>query len=258
MTLKIRKAADIKMEHLSWLFYGAAGSGKTTLAATFPSPIAMINMVTANEAVTVHGHPGVDVLDVESPADMNDALAYVINNTGKFKTVLVDNMTAFIEMIIRSKKGRMSLEEWMPIGLDVMNMIDRLRKLPAEIVYTAALGGVKDEVSSGLKHGGPVMFNWLEQRFPSKMDAIVYLESSSDARGIPTFRAYLSGFGPMIGRVRGSLPGGMIESPSYAKLIEKLSEPLFQGSGAPSQALVAANSDTAAILAAAGATTEKR
>ncbi len=233
MAIKVSKATDIKTGSMSWMIYGGPGSGKTTFAATFPQPILMLNMVPAKEKMTVRGHPGLDVVDVDSPQDLNDALDYVLRNAANYKTILVDNLTTMLEILTRVKP-RMNLEDWMPIGNQIMAMVDRLARLSCEVVYTAGLAAVPDEIGTG-KHGGPALFRWLEQRLPHKMDALVFMESQADIRGVVSFRAHFSGSGAMKGRVRGVVPIGIMENPTYKKVAALLTDTLFKGKDTPAE-----------------------
>lgn len=215
-SFKVYSATEIKMQHMSWLVYGRSGSGKTTLLATFPGRLYVVNFVQERGALTLRGHPNCDVADVETPEDMNDALTYFIANHTKYSTFAVDSITTFVDVLYQSVASRRKVDwktDWTMWKNQVFGMVERIRKLPVECVYTATLSAIEDEVEPG-KRGGPAMFKSLERDFPARMEAVVYLESEATERGRPAFRAYLSGKTMMLGRVRGTMPQGVIEPPS--------------------------------------------
>lgn len=250
MTIKVYPATAIELKNSSWLIYGRSGSGKTTLLGTFPPRILVVNFVCEGGARTLRGHPGCDVIDVEVLADMNEAFEYIIKNYAKYRTVAIDSLTSLVDIMYRHTRAKRMVErvDWLEWRSKVYEMAERLRKIPVEVVFTATQSANIDE-ATGSKFGGPNLFGSLEAGLPAKMDISVLMECETDGRGIPKYTAHLSGKGAMIGRVRGTLPVGSIESPTYAEIMDRIKEPLFKGS-AP-QAIPQPPSEPVAAQAAA-------
>lgn len=232
MAIKVYKATDIKFGHLSWLLYGFTGAGKTTLIGTFPGPIAHINFTQEKGAFTLRGHPGVTVIDVTSPADVPEAVNYVVANYTQFKTVALDSVSTWCEILYRDQasRGKVEWNHWKNWKSLVFSVVERLRSLPLEVVIAAGLSSKEDDARESTR-GTPAVFNSLKDELPSRVEVFVYLESETDPRGYAKFRAYPSGKGAMGGRTRGTLPSGPIDSPSYAKLVAAISKPLFSAAG---------------------------
>jgi hypothetical protein len=230
MTIKMYPASAIELKNSSWLLYGRSGSGKTTLIGTFPPRILVVNFVCEGGVRTLRGHPGVDVVDVETLTDMNEAFDYLIKNYAKYRTIAIDSLTSLVDIMYRHTRAKRPVErmDWLEWRSKVYEMAERLRKLPVETVFTATQAANTDE-ATGSKFGGPNLFGSLEAGLPAKMDLSVLMECETDARGIPKYTAHLSGKGTMIGRVRGTLPVGSIESPTYAAIMDKIKVPLFKG-----------------------------
>jgi len=230
MAVKVYKATEIKFEHLTWLIYGDSGAGKTTLLGTFPGPIAVINFTQEKGADTLRGHPLVTVYDVTEPKDVPDAVNMIVANYKEFKTVAIDGVSTWCEILYRDQAGRGKVEwnHWKNWKSLVFSVIERLRSLPVEVVITAQKAASEDEVTAATK-GGPAVFGSLKGELPSRVQAYIYLECETDVRGFVKYRAYPSGKGALGGRVRGTLPSGPIDAPTYRKLFEAFSKPLFSG-----------------------------
>jgi phage nucleotide-binding protein len=235
MTLKIYDAKDILLKHLSWLLFGRSGAGKTTLAATFPGPILLVTFTVERGEMTLRGHPGVKVLEVGTPTDMNEALQYIMREHAKYRTIVIDSLTSFVDVLYRTTKVKREVnwDDWRAWKGQVFAMVEALRALPCEIVYTAILTAVQSEMSATETFGGPAMFKSLEQELPARMEAVIYLEAETSAQGVPIYKAYLWGKGKTIGRVRGTRPSQPLVGPTYQRIMEAISKPLFAGKAEP-------------------------
>lgn len=244
MTVRSFQATEIEMKHLSWLLFGPSGSGKTVLIGTFPTPIAVIDPSNERGSTTLRGHPDARVWQPTTPAEVDESLAEIIR--GKYRTIAFDGLTMFLEMLYNAKmekKKTVEQSDWFKWGGEILRMIEKLRNVPAEKVYTAGVTTLKDGTV------GPALFNWLTSRLPHKMEAVIYMDCITDVWGTPTFRAHLSGSGSIIGRVRGSMPGGMVPMPDYAMLLKVLSEPIFaSGDAKPRRSQPIADTATATAL----------
>lgn len=74
---------------LAALFYGRAGTGKTTLAATFPKPLLLLD-VREKGTDSVSEVEGVDVLSIEDWDDFEQVYWFLKSSQNKYKTVVVD------------------------------------------------------------------------------------------------------------------------------------------------------------------------
>lgn len=143
-----------KTYHGSYAFYGRAGSGKTTLAATFPGPILYLN-VRDNGTDSISDVEGVDVVDIESSEDMRKIILWCVEKASKKKlkyaTIIVDTMTQFQQILVEekgvSKKikntgkkragdfGTMTKQEWGEIAGDMKALVMDVRGLPLISVF---------------------------------------------------------------------------------------------------------------------------
>lgn len=81
---------------LSALFYGRSGTGKTTLAASFPKP-ALILDIREKGTDSVYDVPGIDVLSVTDWDDIEEVY-WMLKKEGNYKTVIIDQVSAMQDL----------------------------------------------------------------------------------------------------------------------------------------------------------------
>lgn len=155
----------------STALYGRAGSGKTTLSATWPKPILYLN-IRDNGTDSISDVEGVDVVDIENSEDMLNILLWCVKkaNRGKLKyrTIVLDTMTQFQQILVEekiesSKKklkkgqlpgdfGTLTQQEWGSIAGDMKKLVMDVRNLPMESVFLCQerIFNAGDEEDDGL------------------------------------------------------------------------------------------------------------
>jgi hypothetical protein len=262
--VRVYEAKDIRRKYLSWLLYGKSRSGKTGLIGTFPPPICCTNFPNEDGIITMQGHSDVTVAHIETAKDMVDFPDWVFSQQAQriaegkkpFATVAVDSITSWIELLVKEHvalNGKIKIptdlylyDEW---GMLIRTLIDRLRPLECEQVYTATASINKDELT-GSTFGGPDMFKSLEKRVPAKVAATIYLEADTVTTEVAGIKrtlvkrvAHLAPWNGMTAGVRGCFlraikdpkaegkfivdETGSVENPTFAKIMQAISEPLF-------------------------------
>lgn len=134
----------------TFVIYGRAGTGKTTLAGTFPEPILLIDLKDHGDESVV-GVKGMDVLDVEDIDGFEDAFWYLKKHPKKYKTVVIDTVTQLqqmtVEMVLDGKKlngkiagdwGTMSKQQWGDVAAIMKRYINDFRDLEGmNVVFLA-------------------------------------------------------------------------------------------------------------------------
>lgn len=145
---RIKPVKDIK-KNRSWVFYGRSGTGKTTLASTFPGPILLVD-IKDEGTDSVSDVKGLDVLEVESTEDLEELYWMLKENPSKYKTVILDTVTQLQNMRVeevsdvRSLKGKsagdwgtMTQKDWGLVSSWMKKTITDFRSLPLEVVFIA-------------------------------------------------------------------------------------------------------------------------
>lgn len=133
----------------SWAIYGRAGTGKTTFSSTFPKPILLLD-VKDEGTDSIRDVKGVDVIEVESSEDLEDAYWLLHKNAAGYKTVVIDTMTQLQQLVVeeiarkknRSERdpgdwGSLTKGDWGDVSSYMKTWIINFRDLPMETVFIA-------------------------------------------------------------------------------------------------------------------------
>lgn len=168
---KLVKPVSFYAPEVKCVFYGAAGTGKTTLAGTFPKPILIID-ISEKGTDSVRSTKGIDVLRIE-PQDpdawqkIEDAFWYV-KKSNKYKTVVIDTVSGAQEISMRRLLREMGEEpeegqlggwgtlhksDWGTIAGDMKSLIFDYRSLECNVIFIAHDRTSKEEFE-GDEDGG--------------------------------------------------------------------------------------------------------
>lgn len=144
------KASELRKGR-SFLFYGRSGTGKTSLSSTFPSPILLLDVMDeGTDSIT--DVKGLDVMEITSLDDLEEAYWHLKNADHKYKTVIIDTvsqlqMICLEEIVGEGKKGKkagdwgsMSQKQWGQIASYMKEWLINFRDLSRqdiEVVFLA-------------------------------------------------------------------------------------------------------------------------
>lgn len=155
----------------STALYGRAGTGKTTLSASWPKPILYLN-IKDEGTDSIADVEDIDVVDIETSDDMLEIILWCVKkaNRGKlkYKTIVLDTMTQFQGILVREKIaeagkklkkgqqpgdfGTLTQQEWGQIAGEMKKLIMDVRALPMESVFICQerIFNAGDEEDDGL------------------------------------------------------------------------------------------------------------
>lgn len=178
--------------------YGKSGTGKTTLAATWPKPILYINILD-NGTESIADVEDIDVKDVTTGDELRDIILWLTKqaNRGKlvYKTVVFDTLTQLqgilvretvakkLDQIRKNKKmpgdyGTLTMQEWGLVAGDLKAVIMDIRNLPVESVFIAqerAFNVVSDEGEENIEQLDPEVGVSLMKSVKNDLNASVSL-----------------------------------------------------------------------------------
>lgn len=138
-----------KQKGRSWVFYGRAGSGKTTLAGTFPGPVLFLDCKDDGDD-SVSDVKGAKVMDITCWEDLEQAYWWLVQNPGKYKTVVIDTVTQLQQIVVeeiaerknlKNKAagdwGTMTKSDWGDVASRLKTWITNFRDLDMEVVFLA-------------------------------------------------------------------------------------------------------------------------
>jgi hypothetical protein len=150
---RIKPVAEVSSVH-SYAFYGRAGSGKTTLAGTFPKPLLLLD-IRDKGTDSIADVKGVEVLEISDLEDIEDIYYDVLKGGDhKYKTVVFDTVTEMQKLVMRhvvmsknkNKKvdesrigdwGSMAKRDWGDVAAIMNKWIADFRDLDIEVVFLA-------------------------------------------------------------------------------------------------------------------------
>jgi phage nucleotide-binding protein len=145
--LPVRKAGGYT--HRSFVFYGRAGTGKTTAFATFPGKKLLADIKDSGDDSIV-GIDDLDVMDLKSWEDFEIMYWWLKRNPKKYDCLGMDTMSQLQQLAIRKvleDKGKdpdragewgvMTKQDWGTVASMMKSWIINLRDLPMNVVFIA-------------------------------------------------------------------------------------------------------------------------
>ncbi len=145
---KIKKASDFKPE-VKVVLYGKPGTGKTTLASSFPKPALLID-ISEKGSDSVRDVKGLDVIRVTEWDEFEMMYWFLDRNKKGYKTVIIDTMSYAQELCVRDvvggekKKGKragdwgtMTKRDWGTVSSRMKEVITNFRDLDMNVIFIA-------------------------------------------------------------------------------------------------------------------------
>lgn len=147
---RIQPVSEIK-EPVCMVIYGRPGTGKTTLAASFPTPALFIDCLEKGSE-SISDVKGVSVIKVKDWDDIIKVYWLIKKNPNKFKSVIIDTLSnaqnlAIMKVMEEHNKevdraklgnwGTMTKQMWGQVSTLVKGIIWDFRDLPLEKVFIA-------------------------------------------------------------------------------------------------------------------------
>jgi len=102
-------------EFRSFAFYGKSGTGKTTLAASFPGPAILLD-IRDEGTDSVADVKGLQVREIETFEDFEDAYWWLEKDEGeRYKTVIIDTVSQLQQLVVKEvgeKKNKKDAGDW--------------------------------------------------------------------------------------------------------------------------------------------------
>lgn len=140
---------------LTALFYGRAGTGKTTIAGTFPKPLLLLD-ISEKGTDSVSDEKGVDVLRIDEWDELEEVYWELESGESKYKTVVIDALHAAQTLAIKaSKKGgddaQVTKHDFMKASQLLQQWVINYRDLEEKGIHVVFIA--HDRLSSGDDNG---------------------------------------------------------------------------------------------------------
>jgi phage nucleotide-binding protein len=121
----------------SWVIYGRAGSGKTTLGGSFPGPILLLDCKDEGTD-SVSDIKDIDVMEIREWEDIEHAYWWLVQNPKRYKTLIVDTITQLQQVVVEeigSKKAEKAGKNCRRLGHDNERRMGRHSRAPKDLDY---------------------------------------------------------------------------------------------------------------------------
>lgn len=166
------------------LVYGGAGSGKTTLCGTAPSPL----IISAESGLLSLRAKKIPVLSVETIQDVYDALNWCRTDAAKngVKTICLDSVSEIVEKVLsnekkRTKDSRQAYGEMAGISIDLMKAFRDLDGF--HVLITAKQASSTDAVTGITRVGPTAPGQQVGPAMPYLFDLVLHAATDKDAKG---------------------------------------------------------------------------
>ena len=130
--------------HLTCLFYGRSGTGKTTLASTFPKPMLLLDIQDQGTS-SIRDVEEVDVLPIAQWEDLEGVYWALYGGKHKYKTVVIDTLSGLQSLALeeyRNKEGlgendTLSRRAWGDISGSLTRWVYAFRNLSLNVIFLA-------------------------------------------------------------------------------------------------------------------------
>jgi len=150
--LPVRSVSDV-LKNRSFVFYGRSGTGKTTVAGTFPGPVLLLDMDDKGTDSISDLGDHVKVMDVEDWDDLEMTYWWLKKNPGNYGTIVIDTITGAQDMALKKvlegtdkdpdkagEWGVMTKRQWGQAASLMKSWITNIRSLTddgVEVVFNA-------------------------------------------------------------------------------------------------------------------------
>jgi phage nucleotide-binding protein len=187
MSIKITTSAQAAQSNgVKALVYGVAGSGKTSLSATFGDiPTVVISCESGLLSIADADLP---VIEIKTMNDLSEAYLFLTQNQDgqRFKAIVIDSVSEIAEVLLAEEK-KTSKDARAAYGNTSEKMMELLRAFRdvagRHVLFISKLEKVKDEMNGALMYGPSMPGQRLGQAIPYLVDEVFALRVEKDGEG---------------------------------------------------------------------------
>lgn len=221
MAINLRSTSDAHTNGVKIVVYGQAGSGKTSLIPTLPTPV----IISAEGGLLSISGSNIPFLEVSSMDALKEAYAWISESSeaSKFESVAVDSISEIAEVVLAHEKrtnkdGRAAYGE---MQVQVIEIMRAFRDLRGKHVYFSAKCEKSQDEAGRILYAPSMPGNKLAQQIPYLVDEVFALRVEKDSDGNTQRALMCDSDGLWLAKDRSGKLGGW-EAPDLGEIIKKI------------------------------------
>jgi len=195
MAIKIKNAQEYEVDAVKCVVYGQAGSGKTRLAASAPSPL----ILSAESGLLSIAGTNVDYIEITSLRQWDEVYRFVKTSeeAKKYETICLDSLSEIAEVLVAELKPNFkdARQAYGALADSMLPMLRKFRDLPEKhTVFTAKMITVQDEESGRVTDELMLPGKVLPAQVPYLVDELFFLDQNKKKENVvvtaPTRRSF--------------------------------------------------------------------
>ena len=183
MAIKLQNTNDIKIDAVKCVVYGGAGTGKTRLCASAPTPL----IISAESGLLSLAETSCEYIAVTSLKEFDECYRFVKSSeeAEKFETICLDSLSEICEVLLEKilpnhKDARQAYGE---LAQSIMPMLRKFRDLKGKhTLFTSKLITVQDEETEKVTQELMLPGKVLPNQVPYMVDELFCLQT--DRKGV--------------------------------------------------------------------------
>lgn len=228
------------------VLYGKPGTGKTTLASTFPKPALLLD-ISEMGYVGVKRTKGLDIIRVKSVEEMEIIYWHLKENRDGFKTVIIDTVSGLQDLVLEKQRidkkskvdkdrygewGTLTKKDWGEISSKLKSILLDFRDLDMNVIFISherVFNVEEDDLAEGIEPSvGPRIMPSVASTLNAAVDVIAntFIREKVDKEKKTSTMQYCLRVGPhsyyitKIRRPLGCQSEDILVDASYEDLIE--------------------------------------
>lgn len=182
MAVNLESTSTVSSSGLKVCVYGGAGSGKTVLTTTLPSPV----ILSAEGGLLSIADAGLPFIDIDGMEALREAYAWLSDSdeAKQFESVALDSISEIAEVCLAAEKAvaKDPRQAYGEMQTTMSEVIRLFRDLPKNVYFTAKMEKSQDELGRVL-YAPSMPGQKLGQSLPYFFDIVAALRTEKDADG---------------------------------------------------------------------------
>ncbi len=183
MAINLLNTSTVVAKNLNVLVYGQAGSGKTSLIPTMPTPV----VISSEGGLLSIAGSAIPYVEVSSMDELRDVYQWLLDSdeSKQFESVAIDSISEVAEVCLGTEKksNKDPRAAYGEMQTTMAEVIRSFRDLPRHVLMTAKLEKSQDEMGRML-YAPSMPGNKTGQALPYFFDLMLALRVERDAEGV--------------------------------------------------------------------------